>query len=92
MDAPRQCKRLGSSTGHRKGSSQSSRYDAFDHDLRLLAGPLVVWSHDPSAPEGCVVDMEANLEAALARIMAAASDRPPAAADTDAEGKGQERS
>ena len=46
---------------------------------------------DLSAPAGDAVDVEALVEAALTRIMAAASDRPPAAAEIEGEGKSQER-
>ena len=47
---------------------------------------------DVSAPAGNAVDVEAHKEAALVRIMAAASDRPPAAAVQKGEGKSQEPS
>ena len=40
-------------------------------------------SPEPSAPAGGEVDVETRVEAALARIMAAASDRPPGAAQKE---------
>ena len=53
------------------------------------AGQQEVRGQDPSAPEGGGMLVEAHVEDALARIMAAAS--PPAAGQMEGEGEGQER-
>ena len=78
-------KAAGTSESKAQGAAESDVEGAPPAKQPRAPGP------DSSAPTGDAVDVEAHVEVALARIVAAACERPSDAAEMEGEGKSQER-